>query len=132
MNAKALYPPHGVGTHRNMPPRADLKWIALDHDGTMARSTWSPSNPTSEIGAPIPENVVKALCLVAEGWKLVVHTARPWSDYEALEAWYEHYDIPIRSIVCGKILALAYIDDRAVAASDGDWVESVYRLIGEH
>lgn len=132
MSAKALYGARGPGAHPKVAPRSELIWIALDHDGTMARSCWSPSNPTSEIGEPIPENVAKALALVAEGWKLVVHTARPWADYEALEAWYAHYEIPVRAIVCGKILALAYVDDRALSSTDGDWVSSVYRIMGEH
>jgi hydroxymethylpyrimidine pyrophosphatase-like HAD family hydrolase len=134
--AKAIFLGSQVATsypaHRFVPPRSQLKWIALDHDGTMSTSTWSPENPTSEIGEPIWENVSKALALVADGFKLVVHTARPWADYEALESFYDHYDIPVRSIVCGKLLAVAYVDDRGIPASHPSWLEAVYDIIEGH
>lgn len=105
-----------------VPQRADLLWIAVDLDGTLAEPIWTPANPVSAIGDPIKVNVVKLREAVRAGYKVVIHTSRPWSDYEAIEAWLRHHDIPFRSIQCGKLLAAAYVDDRAIHASDSSWL----------
>jgi len=102
-------------------PRSELKWALVDLDGTLAEPTWSPDNPTSQIGAPILKNVDKALRLHFQGMKLVIHTARPWSDYEAIEAWCWNYAIPVKAIICGKLLGAFYIDDRNVDIRCSDW-----------
>jgi hypothetical protein len=102
-------------------PRRNLLWLAVDLDGTLAQSLWTPQNPTSAIGDPISLNVIKLREAVAKGYKVVIHTSRPWTDYEAIEAWLNHYRIPFRDIVCGKILAAAYVDDRAIHADDSQW-----------
>lgn len=106
----------------SVPPRSDLRWLAIDLDNTLAEGLWTPGNPTSAIGNPIRANVVKALDAHLAGYKLVIHTARSWTDYEAIEAWCKHYDIPQRRIVCGKILAAAYVDDRAIHADAPRWI----------
>lgn len=103
------------------PPRAELKWCAVDLDGTIARGVWTPDNPTSLVGDPISHNVVKLRDLHARGWKIAIHTARPWNDYEAIESWVERWSIPVDRIICGKLLAAAYIDDQAIHAEHPDW-----------
>lgn len=102
-------------------PRSYLKWLAVDLDGTLAEGIWTPEEPTSEIGDPIWANVQKIRDLAQAGWKIVIHTARPWHDYESIEAWANFHQVPWKSIVCGKLLAAAYIDDRAIDAADEDW-----------
>lgn len=102
-------------------PRSYLKWLAVDLDGTLAEGIWTPEEPTSEIGAPIARNVEKVRRLAEAGWKIVIHTARPWHDYESIEAWANWVPVPFKGIVCGKLLAAAYIDDRAINADDPDW-----------
>lgn len=102
-------------------PRSYLMWLAVDLDSTLAQGVWTPEEPTSEIGDPIWANVVKVRVLAAKGWKIVIHTSRPWHDYEAIEVWANHYKVPFSRIVCGKLLAAAYIDDRAINADDPDW-----------
>lgn len=103
--------------------RDRLLWAAVDGDGTLWRSMWSPKNPTAKPGPPILENIRKCQELVDAGWKIVVHTSRPWSEYEAIEEWCtEHLSFPIRAIVCGKLLAAIYVDDRAVNASQERWI----------
>jgi hypothetical protein len=104
-----------------VPQRKNLLWLAVDLDGTLARPLWTPQNPTSAIGDPIPVNVIKLREAVAKGYKVVIHTSRPWSDYEAIEAWLTHNRIPFKGIVCGKLLAAAYVDDRAIHADDSQW-----------
>lgn len=103
-------------------PRDQLIWLAVDLDGTLAEKVWTPDNPTSEIGEPIWKNIPKLKQAVEQGYKVVIHTARPWSDYEAIELWLNYHNIPYRAIVCGKLLAAAYVDDRAIHADEKDWV----------
>lgn len=106
----------------SMKPRAELKWLAIDLDGTLAESIWSHENPTSAIGDPIGRNVAKLRKAVAAGYKVVIHTARPSTDYEAIEAWLIRHEIPFRSIVTGKVLAALYIDDRGRHESEESWI----------
>lgn len=102
--------------------RRKLLWIGVDLDGTLARPLWTPDNPTSEIGLPIWRNVQKLKDAVEEGYKPIIHTSRPWTDYEAIEAWLRHFEIPFKEIQCGKPLYAAYIDDRAIHADEESWV----------
>lgn len=105
-----------------VPQRDVLLWLAVDLDNTLAESVWTPERPSHAIGDPIRVNVLKLREAVKAGYKVVIHTARPWSDYEAIEAWLHKHDIPFRSIVCGKILAAAYVDDRAIDARESSWI----------
>lgn len=108
----------------SLPPLGKLKWLAVDLDGTLAEPLWTPENPTSDIGAPIRRNVVKLREAVAKGYNVVIHTSRPWTDYQSIEAWCEQHSIPARRIQCGKILAAAYIDDRAIHSEESQWIPS--------
>lgn len=103
----------------NAPPdRTELKWLAVDFDGTIAGSVW----PDPGIGEPIRVNVLKLREAARAGWKIVIHTARSWADYEVIESWLNHHEIPFKAIVCGKLLAHRYIDDRAVEADRSVWI----------
>lgn len=102
--------------------RTDLMWAAVDFDGTLAESLWTPDNPTALPGAPIWKNTKKLVDVVAKGWKPVIHTSRPSSDYELIESWLTFYGVPFKQIVTGKLLAGLYIDDRAVNADEESWV----------
>lgn len=117
--------------HQPMAPRSELIRVAVDLDGTLAHGTWSPSNPTAELGEPIWRNVKKLDELSAAGYKIWIHTARPDADYEAIEAWLNHYGILFSGIVTGKILAVAYIDDRGVHEAD-NWLEQVNMIEAQH
>ena len=108
----------------SLPPLAKLKWLAVDLDGTLAEPIWTPENPTPAIGAPIRRNVVKLREAVAKGYNVVIHTSRPWTDYQSIEEWCRMHQIPVRRIQCGKILAAAYIDDRAIHAEESQWIPS--------
>lgn len=111
-----------LGTTDQPGPRGNLKWAGIDLDGTLAQPVWTPENPTSEIGDPILDNVAKARALHDAGWKIVIHTSRPWTDYEAIEWWaLQHLPFPIRAIHCGKGLFGIMIDDRNVDINAPDW-----------
>lgn len=104
------------------PLRDKLIWVGVDLDGTLAEPLWTPDNPTSEIGDPIPESMEKVQELVSAGYKIIVHTSRPWTDYQIIEQWLNHYEIPFKEIQCGKPLYAAYIDDRAINATESSWL----------
>lgn len=113
----------GVKKQWEAPPkRFELIWAAIDFDGTIASSEYTPDNPTYAIGEPMPKALDKCDELVAVGYKIIIHTARPWSDYEVVESWLNHHGFPWSKIVCGKLLADIYIDDRAYNASLDSWV----------
>jgi hypothetical protein len=103
------------------PLRTKLMWVGVDLDGTLAEALWTPDNPTSEIGDPLWDNVNKVRKLVEDGYKIIIHTSRGWTDYQVIEQWLLHYNIPFKEIQCGKPLYAAYIDDRAIDALDPDW-----------
>lgn len=109
-------------THPTPAPRSELLWAAVDFDGTIAKASWTPENPTSDLGEPIERNIAQCWALSEAGYNIVIHTARPWSDYEAIELWLTYYLVPFKAIVCGKLLAACYVDDRAIAADETDWV----------
>jgi hypothetical protein len=108
--------------YQQPPPRSHLLWVGVDLDGTIAQPLWTPDNPTSEIGDPINENLPKLLELVLNGYKIVIHTSRPWTDYEAIEYWLRYHQIPFNGIQCGKPLFALYVDDRGRHESAESWL----------
>lgn len=107
-----------AGVYSIVPPRDELIWAAVDLDGTLAEPCW----PHPGIGAPIQAGWIKVQRLVDAGYKIVIHTARGWEDYELIESWLRHWGIPFSRIVCGKVLAAVYVDDKAVNASADSWL----------
>jgi hypothetical protein len=116
------YMPYEIGPPPPIKIRDSLIWVGVDLDGTLARSVWTPDNPTSEIGDPIWENVDKVHELDRAGYKIIIHTSRGWTDYQFIEHWLLHYQIPFREIQCGKPLYAAYVDDRAIHADAESWL----------
>lgn len=96
----------------------ELKWLAVDLDGTLAHT----EAPDYTLGDPIASNVEKLHKCVQKGYKVVIHTARHWEQYNVVEEWLNKHEIPYKAIVCGKLLAHRYIDDRAIPA-DAEWEE---------
>lgn len=90
-------------------PSPGLEWVALDFDGILARQVW----PDPGIGALIPEGKQLADHYHDRGYKLVVHTSRPWDHHGRIWDWLRDNDIPVALVVCGKILAGLYVDDRS-------------------
>lgn len=96
----------------------NLRWASVDFDGVLSESVW----PDRGIGDPIEKNIKKLGELVVAGFEPVIHTARPWSDYEDLAAWLAHHEIPYHAMVCGKLLAAKYIDDKAINSEKDSWL----------
>lgn len=97
-------------TMGNIKPRKDdeLKWIIVDFDNTIANNSgypdFEPLEPTEGAKEALEE-------ITRRGFKIIVWTARHYSDYEKIEHWLEQHEIPFRGIVCGKVLGKYMIDD---------------------
>lgn len=102
-------------------PRTDLRWVSVDFDNTLCTTV----GPNYDMGDPIARNVREVAILRGAGFKIVIYTARPWSDYEAVEAWLAHHEIAVDRIECGKLLTIAHFDDRAYNAAREDWLAAV-------
>ena len=106
----------------SVPPRGNLLWLAVDFDGTLAEAAPGPDeNGVWPIGEPITGNIEKARDAIRRGWKVVIHTSRPWAEYEMVEQWMNIHDVPFNKIVCGKLLAVRYIDDRGISPDAECW-----------
>lgn len=101
-----------------------LKWVACDLDKTIAHNTGYPEFNLLEPIIGTKEYLDK---LVANGYKIIIHTSRAWNEYDIIEKWLDDWKIPHRRIVCGKLFAKYYIDDRNIDFN-GDW-EEVYKKI---
>jgi hypothetical protein len=95
---------------------SQLKWYGIDLDGTIAESIW----PQEGIGDPI--NLDKLQAVADAGFRPVIFTARPWSDYEAIEQWLQKYELPITKIICGKPLFHKFVDDKGINAVEESWL----------
>lgn len=100
------------------PVRTELIWAGVDFDNTLARS----EPPDYMPGYPIEENVAKLNELRDAGYKIAIHTARGWEFYELVESYLNHYGIHFDRIICGKLLAALYCDDKAVPAQRESWL----------
>lgn len=87
----------------------DLRWLAVDFDETIAKNSGYPDFIPTE---PLPHCKEALDFIVSKGYKIIIHTSRPWQDYDNIEKWLVEHEIPFRRIVCGKLMAKIYIDDR--------------------
>ena len=95
-----------------------IKWYAVDFDDTLAHQIW----PEPGIGEPMEENIEKLMQIKKAGHEIIIHSARPWGDYHALERWLQEREIPYSGVVLGKLNARRYIDDKAINASEESWL----------
>ena len=95
-----------------------IRWYAVDFDGTLAQQVW----PDPGIGEAIEENLLKARELTDNGEQIVIHSARHWADYPAMERWLKEHDVPYHAIVLGKLVAKRYVDDKNILASEPTWL----------
>jgi phosphoglycolate phosphatase-like HAD superfamily hydrolase len=103
---------------------AQLRWLGIDLDKTVAQNS---SYPDFELLDPVDGAKDALTKLEADGWKIIIHTSRHWQDYELIESWLLKHQIPFRRIVCGKLFAKYYVDDRGIAYT-GDWNEVLKQI----
>ena len=91
--------------------------MGIDFDNTITDNSGFPNyTPTIPLSGAI-ESLNR---LSEEGYKIIIYTARPWSDYHNIEKYCDKYGIPVRRIICGKPLFNCVIDDKNIEFS-GDW-----------
>lgn len=99
----------------------DLKWVGVDLDHTIAERLW----PDPKIGAPIERNIGKLREVAEAGYKIIIFTARPWSDIMRIENWLIKHDIPFNKIICGKLLVKNYFGDEAYNSEEESWLSKI-------
>lgn len=104
---------------------SQIKWIGVDLDKTLANNSAYPEYKLLEPITGAKEAMDK---LTADGWKIIIYTARAWVDYEIIEDWLNQYQIPFRRIVCGKLFVKYMVDDRNIEFK-GDWNEVLKKII---
>lgn len=82
-----------------------MKVIAVDYDDTLCMASNVPN-----------VDVVKYVSkqFYTRGVIVIVHTARPESYRKLISDWLATHDIPYHAIVCDKLPADVYVDDKAI------------------
>lgn len=102
----------------------ELKWVGIDLDKTLAHNSGLPD---FVLGEPI-NGAKEALEKIIEmGFKPIIYTARPYSDYNIIENWLDINKIPFRRIICGKVLLRFMIDDKNIEFN-GNWGEVLTKI----
>lgn len=90
--------------------------IAVDFDDTLTLG----GNKWWENEESIPN--FKMIELVVQqyikGNTIIIHTGRPWNAAALTVAWLIKYGVRFHGIMCGKLLADVYLDDKALNVED--------------
>lgn len=107
-----------------------MKVIAVDFDGTLTNGGYLIKEEEVEAGThydettlpmklnPSMRNFLEEEHDTPGGCFIVVYTARPHSHHGFLYRWLTQHGVPFDAIVCGKIRADMYIDDKAFTPED--------------
>jgi hypothetical protein len=90
-----------------------MKTVVVDLDGVICdeRATFERS-----LAEPLPGARTSLMAMRADGWTIIIHTARSWAEYHMTRQWLYDYDIPFDELVMGKPTATLLVDDRAVSS----------------
>lgn len=85
--------------------------IVIDLDGVICeeRSTFERS-----LALPISGAGGALRGLRTNGHKIIIYTARGWSEYEMTRDWLNKWNIPYDQLIMGKPVGDVWIDDRAI------------------
>lgn len=114
-----------LGMNKYTISQKDLIWVGCDLDATIAERIW----PKEGIGKPIKGAVDSLWEIKKKGFKIIIFTARDWSDYVNVKNWLKDNNFPFDMIICGKPLLRVMIDDKAIGF-DGDWEDTLYKVMG--
>jgi uncharacterized HAD superfamily protein len=100
-----------------------MKTAVVDLDGVICEE-----RPTFEraLARELPDARLRLELLRIEGYRIIIHTARSWSELAMTEQWLYERSIPYDQLVMGKPVADIIVDDRAVASLD-EAVDAVRR-----
>lgn len=102
----------------------ELHWVGIDLDNCLADNNGMPDFILTE---PLPGAKEGINRIIEMGFKPVIFTARPWSEFSLIRDWVELHELPIKTIICGKPLMRTMIDDRAIGFR-GDWKDAVDQI----
>lgn len=102
------------------PELTQLTWYGIDFDGTLVYDKENLDEAT-----PVPENIELVRDLHKRGKKIIIYTARHWDQHPLIKRWLKENNVPFKMIVCGKLLAESYIDDRAINPFCGECVSKL-------
>ena len=88
-----------------------MKTAVIDIDGVICEE-----RPTFErsLAGPIAGARHDIGRLADSGYRIILHTARSWSEYEMTEQWLADHGIYYDALVMGKPVADIVVDDRSV------------------
>jgi FMN phosphatase YigB (HAD superfamily) len=90
----------------------ETKWVLVDFDGTI--HPYDKKDKKHNIKNPPMKGAKETLKEIKKlGYKIVIYTARPWSEYKPIEEYLLYYQIPFDRIFCGKVFGVLLIDDKA-------------------
>ncbi len=100
-----------------LPALTGLRTVAIDFDDVLAKGTW----PSPDLGEPIPLGVEALNFYYDNDYEVVVFTSRPASHAERIWRWLDDQGLKekVYDVVCTKIRAAIYLDDRAIRFPDG-------------
>jgi hypothetical protein len=102
----------------------ELLWVLVDFDNTICNNSGYPDFVPTE---PIKGAREALQEIIDKGLKVLVYTARAWSDYSLIEEWLIKNEMPFKTIICGKPLGRVIIDDRAIGFN-GDWADVLTKI----
>ena len=98
-----------------------LIWVGVDFDDVIASNSGYPDYILS---GPMAGAKSALEAISAKGFKIIIYTARPWSQHIVIEDWLNTWMIPFKRIECGKILLRWMIDDRNIPFDPKNPIES--------
>lgn len=88
-----------------------MKTAVIDIDGVICEERPTFERSLAEPLAGARDEVDR---LADAGYRIVLHTARSWSEYEMTERWLHDHGIYYDVLVMGKPVADIVVDDRSV------------------
>lgn len=108
-----------------------LKTVAVDFDGVIHtyKSGWTGYTPTD---GPEPGAREFVNELLAQGYRVVIMSSRAHNELglRAIRSWLADYGFPELEVTHEKVMAVAYVDDRAVpyTTGSGAWSDTKHRI----
>lgn len=87
--------------------------ICIDFDKTLTdpdQDEWQPADEQQ----PWEEMIEAVRDAYVSGNKVVIWTARQWSEAPQVEGWLTAHEVPHHGLMCGKGGADKYVDDKAI------------------
>ena len=95
--------------------------IIIDLDGTICTEEKQFSRSLAKL-LPGAKKALENFKIA--GHKIIIYSARTWSEYEMTESWLKNNQVPYDQIILGKPQGEFWIDDRAIKFSNWEEVSS--------